>query len=268
MSPPKKTQPLKRQKVSGLQNLKRFFLFREDPTTPAVNLNNAFLFWHPWKLLHERQFQTVKNEGKRKYSAGKGRTERSADLTGREGVLTKYHQCYRLIGNTVRWVQVTFNPRFLHFALKDLSNLYWLIVGFCSETTDFCCGFCVINWTVAARFSSAPHIVFLLCFIVSFGFFLFASLRLIQHFLWSRRTKTKSSLIIAQIYTRHTWRENAKTSGRHNNNNNKTTTKKKRKEKKSRFCVKHLSSAGEARRRKNKTSLFSTGEHRIQCCTC
>lgn len=77
----------------------------------------------------------------------------------------------------------------------------------------------------------------------AFFWFLFASLRIIQHVLWSRRTKqkaqTQSSTNLHTAHSERMQRPRAQQNDNNNNNNNKTKEG-------SRFVfVEHLSSAGE-----------------------
>lgn len=80
----------------------------------CTDLNNAFLFWHLWKLLHERQFQ-IQNEEKYKYSGWMLTSVRSQRQkyralginTGLEELLPEQHRPvnHRDRSATARWMR-------------------------------------------------------------------------------------------------------------------------------------------------------------------
>lgn len=227
---PKKTQSLKGQKVSGVQNWSSFFSSGRIQRHLQSIWTTPFYFGILENYSMSGSFR-LKNEGKRKYSARKGRTERSADLTGEE-------ECSQYTINTIDWWAI----QSAGFGLPSIQGFCILHLKIWVICTDWLLTFVqkklILVWIRQLQHVSPQpraSLSFSALFSLLFFFSPVASLRLIQHFLWSRRTKTKSSLIIAQIYTQHTRRENAKTSGRHNNNNNNKTTTKKWKKRKAGF---------------------------------
>lgn len=117
--------------------------------------------------------------------------------------------------------------------------------------------------------SSPPSAYYpsLLLFFFSYFIFWFLCLPLEESFntFCGAGEQNKSSLIVAQRYTHSTLGENAKTSG--------STEEQQPNKKKKRFVCVNIRAQQERRVQrgggiKNKTSLFSTSEHCIHCCTC